>query len=569
MSTVDVASATSAKTTGGTRSSANGPGADDGFSRIFDTVARQSPDNASRHAGQQGHAGSATDADSGPSQAVTTDRNGSAPMRLNGAVGQPMPDDDHARGRGDDTTGPTGKGGQATTASLPEGRQAADGSGSVDDRAQVRTAAEIKAATEAQRATDGGKLAKSETTLRTADGKPQTAADGPAIDPADDLTRLLGVAGGAEEDTERLAASLAPDQPETDDAGLSEDGSSLESAGNRPGTNPAPTGANDLTQLLGFAAMPMREAQDTQGPGFRTALRRHPQPQLPGAVSADMGAEQPRTVRIAVTGRETHFAPVNLPAATDHASAALPADEALPADAGRRQAAVPDIRTVADTVAAARLTVEKAGNETQRDPLPAGMQTGDVQAVPAGDGTATGTLVRLADQIVAQARELAAPAGSAATAAQAHQSAHAGGPVRILRLQLQPEELGLVTARLRIVAGVLELRLTADRQQSVEVLKKDSDGLLEALRRAGYTAEIASIEFARPASSAQQSPANPSGQSHAQGFAGESGGNGSNNAGHTPDQHNQREDADRQSHNQPGTGTSTTPVSDDAQAIYL
>lgn len=566
MSTIDAASAPNATPAGSARSTAPGAGKDDGFSRVLDTVARQPGQN-----GSGGEAGN-----DAPSQDADTGHSGSPLMRI--GSGQDSPGGHHGPASSDDASGNALK---ITTPLSRGARQATEGSANGDAQGGTvassadRLTASLEAATNLQRP-HGSKLPTSRAPSRADGVSPGGNIDASAADTADSLTRLLGLTEETASGAGRQADALPANRPATDEDRLFSDEASPQPAGD--GRDTPATGADELTHLLGFNATSMGGAQGARETNSRTALRHPSSQQLPGAAISEATAEQPRTARIIVIGRETHFAPVNLPAASDHGTALSPVTTALPTEAGRQQADEPGIRQAEPALADIRPGIEKIRDNTQRtsqpasalgdgdDLLPAGTQTGDVQTASVSDDAGAGPLVRIADQIVAQARDLTAPAGSSATAAQAQ---HMNGPVRILRLQLQPEELGLVTARLRIVAGVLELRLTVDRQQSVEVLKQDRDGLLEALRRAGYTAEIASIEFARPPASAPQAPANPSGQSFAQGFTGENGGGASNNAGQTPDQHNKREDADRRAPDEQGSSATPTLRSDDAQAIYL
>lgn len=598
MNRIDVASAAGGTPAGNAKATENGAGKDDGFSQIFDTMARQpgrkdadgrstndaSSDNAdagatrriakdnglSRILGATISQPGRTDSDGGAANDAPLGKANAgyvadAIRRIGGSL--TAPGNDQARADGGNTAGarliiddPL----HAATISSPEGRRMVDGVTSAGGGTRDLEVT-VKTAINAQRIANDGKRDKTGHSSRMAGNLHGNTIDSSSVDMADRLTRLSGLAGETDEQIGQKATPLSRERSEADIDALSGNDQPLQSASDMRDALAA--GADELTGLLGFATASAQNAQDAQDAGPRTALRHNAQLQFPTA--AETVAEQPRTARIVVTGRETHFAPVNLPTAADQGPASSPVTKGTPADARRTRGDGTDIRQATDAVAGARLTAEKTGDGPQPNLQPAGTQTGDVQAISATDNSGTGALVRLADQIAAQARDLSTPASSAAAAAQAQQSPHAGGPVRILRLQLQPEELGVVTARLRIVNGVLELRLTADRQQSVEVLKQDSDGLLEALRRAGYTAEIASIEFARPSAPAAQTPANPSGQSLAQGFAGDSGGSASNNAGQTPDQHNGREGADRQSSDESGAGASGTLLSDDAQAIYL
>ncbi|MFD2251545.1 chemotaxis protein MotD [Pseudochelatococcus lubricantis] len=268
-----------------------------------------------------------------------------------------------------------------------------------------------------------------------------------------------------------------------------------------------------------------------------------------------------QTARLTVLGRETHFAPTDMPTRGGFSGGGLSRDAASHTATATAPVSVPEDGITADR----RMVGQRVGTETsdeQQVTARAGTATRSavVESAAPGPGlpdSANGAFARAIGQIVAQARALTSDSEPASDAQRVPAPAPApaaqgvGGPVRILRLQLQPEELGLVTARLRIVGGALELRLTAERQQSVEILRRDSEGLLEALRRAGYKPEIAAIDFARPQPAGQTLPASQptaqtAGQAHGQaGYeagAGLTGGDGGAERRQAPD----REGTDRQ-----------------------
>lgn len=371
---------------------------------------------------------------------------------------------------------------------------------------------------------------------------------------------------------------------------------------------------DDLTQLLAVGSQPAPIANDAAGRSSPTALRRDVFPPVANVPGAAEETPQGRPAgRIVVLGRETHFAPIDTPApdprATQARIAAAEADDLAPAsvdavpagdDAPADRVARASLPAGGTTGSAARPAagVEAAATVTKPD-APAGqpLSTGTAARSPAPATSAAsvdaplpeaGALLRVADQLVAQARELAsatAPASGAATPLPER----SGGPVRILRLQLQPEELGLVTARLRIVGGVLELRLTADRQQSVEALQRDRDGLIESLRQAGYKAEIASIEFSRPPAahqamasggSGQGQPSgqgSPNGQASGSGSGSGQGSDGAGTSGSGSDQPGQggasgngfARDERRDDTLSRGNGDATARPSDEPQAVYI
>ncbi|TCD16212.1 flagellar hook-length control protein FliK [Oricola cellulosilytica] len=75
----------------------------------------------------------------------------------------------------------------------------------------------------------------------------------------------------------------------------------------------------------------------------------------------------------------------------------------------------------------------------------------------------------------------------------ASQSGAPGREVKILRLQLNPAELGAVNIRMQSVDGELRITIRADTDQAVQALARDGDAIRSALRAAGVTAADVSV----------------------------------------------------------------------------
>lgn len=311
----------------------------------------------------------------------------------------------------------------------------------------------------------------------------------------------------------------------------------------------------DLGQLIGGGASVVGQTptdNDAAGKKMSPPLRRDILSHLPTVASneEDPGTG-PKAPRLTILSQETHFAPVGRPQnrPADQAKVTPAPIDALitsgndasfepgpvKASAIKEKGLIPNDPALQEVHSQAErpgtkksdlshkitvhaLAANKDGEASTLSPVKASLPSVSESMPPLA--TTGGVLIRIADQLISQAHDLAIGGKSDAVHASAPtlQAEQHSGPVRILRLQLQPEELGMVTARLRIVGGILELRLTADRQQSVEILQRDQEGLLEALRRAGYKAEIASIDFARPLNgnlqtAGQQQTSSGSGQS--------------------------------------------------------
>lgn len=66
--------------------------------------------------------------------------------------------------------------------------------------------------------------------------------------------------------------------------------------------------------------------------------------------------------------------------------------------------------------------------------------------------------------------------------------------VQILRLKLEPENLGGVTVRMRLLGTRLDLQVEAERPETMRLIKKDKDLLADKLRSAGYAMDALVIK---------------------------------------------------------------------------
>ena len=83
------------------------------------------------------------------------------------------------------------------------------------------------------------------------------------------------------------------------------------------------------------------------------------------------------------------------------------------------------------------------------------------------------------------------------------------GVVRMLNIQLHPAELGVVTVKMRLAGDQLEMEVHASREETAEILKKDSEKLTGLLRASGYRPDTLTIHVT-PADASQ--PDNSTGQ---------------------------------------------------------
>lgn len=102
----------------------------------------------------------------------------------------------------------------------------------------------------------------------------------------------------------------------------------------------------------------------------------------------------------------------------------------------------------------------------------------------------------------AASSEQAAATQRAAAGEAAHlqttQQGEAGRMVQTLKIQLQPAELGLVTARLRIVADQLTVDLQVENAEARHRLSTDSESIVKALRSLGYDIDRVTVQQSAP-----------------------------------------------------------------------
>lgn len=89
--------------------------------------------------------------------------------------------------------------------------------------------------------------------------------------------------------------------------------------------------------------------------------------------------------------------------------------------------------------------------------------------------------------------------GSALSNAAAHSST--GSVVNTLKLQMNPHDLGSVTATLRLVGEELNVHLTVETRAAYRQLSDDSGGILDALRAQGFSVDQVTISIAATADS--------------------------------------------------------------------
>ena len=127
---------------------------------------------------------------------------------------------------------------------------------------------------------------------------------------------------------------------------------------------------------------------------------------------------------------------------------------------------------------------------------------------------------------------LSEPAEGEVVARLVEPARHPSGPLKVLHLKLEPEDLGAVVLKMRLVDKSLELEVVASRQETADLLAKDKDMLMRALRSSGYAADIVTITTSTSPDSGQMTGDNrPGGQAPSGQAGAQAGGNrDSNNA---------------------------------------
>jgi chemotaxis protein MotD len=107
-------------------------------------------------------------------------------------------------------------------------------------------------------------------------------------------------------------------------------------------------------------------------------------------------------------------------------------------------------------------------------------------------------LQKIVDRMATDLVAAPAAAGSA-DAAGSDLPRAADKPLRMLTLQLDPPDLGTVTVKMRLAGDAVEIRLTADRYETTEMLRQERGDLTDLMQSAGYSFDIASIDHSRAA----------------------------------------------------------------------
>ncbi|MDX2202215.1 MAG: flagellar hook-length control protein FliK [Hyphomicrobiaceae bacterium] len=245
----------------------------------------------------------------------------------------------------------------------------------------------------------------------------------------------------------------------------------------------------------------------------------------PGAMTGSEEAKPVREVKIVSVKVETHFAPIGTSAVAaglaEKIANAGPAGAAAKSqqDARASEGTQPGAGQGADRLASLKdLEIaqpgaaggdRRGGDASGRgaDARPdaktpaAGAErkvaSGTVEAPATAPGQGVAPIEQIGHRIASVAHELKSE--SAAPVAQTSSDASPGsGPVRVLSINLHPEDLGSVTVRMSLVRDALEVQIDAELPATQRMLQSDSDALSDMLRSAGIQVEGVTVRAAAP-----------------------------------------------------------------------
>ena len=126
-----------------------------------------------------------------------------------------------------------------------------------------------------------------------------------------------------------------------------------------------------------------------------------------------------------------------------------------------------------------------------------------MRVAPSGSGEQVPTPVQVIAGRVLQEASGTAPA--TATTAPATSPQHAlMTPAKVLHIQLQPAELGIVTLRMSLKDQTLRLEVEVGNAETGRMIQNDRDALSTLLRSAGYLVDGLDVRIVDPANTGTQ-----------------------------------------------------------------
>lgn len=177
------------------------------------------------------------------------------------------------------------------------------------------------------------------------------------------------------------------------------------------------------------------------------------------------------------------------------------------------------IQKAGDAAAAITLSLAKAGDDgTSTDPS---AQTGTTDTVVVLDsrrylGFGLGQNATSLLSSVTGDREWSSAMDPASALSNAASASSTGNVVNTLKLQLNPENLGSVTANMRLVGDQLSIHLTVHTAAAYRELDADSKPMMDALKAQGFNVDHVTVSLAPADSSSHTGDQNQSSNSNAQ-----------------------------------------------------
>ncbi|SCB46226.1 chemotaxis protein MotD [Bradyrhizobium shewense] len=223
-------------------------------------------------------------------------------------------------------------------------------------------------------------------------------------------------------------------------------------------------------------------------------------PQMPSQ-SGDRKDVPARDERSSGTKREVAATGMAKATTADSApSAAVPTGARAQGDASQAAAAQPGSEASAKAMPATSgfeavtANVEHAAKVSTRDALPETTKVTVVQQETHLPPAQFNAPQQVANAVVAELKDSATPAASAAPDPAASQTNAPDQPLKILTINLEPPALGNVTVRLRLVGTEVSVHLAAARKDTSQMLDQQRDQIRDLMQTAGYVADVAPVQ---------------------------------------------------------------------------
>ncbi|TQF41711.1 flagellar hook-length control protein FliK [Bradyrhizobium sp. UNPF46] len=172
------------------------------------------------------------------------------------------------------------------------------------------------------------------------------------------------------------------------------------------------------------------------------------------------------------------------------ASQVAAAPQPLPAQDSEPSGAMPATAGFEAVTANVERAARAAGREALPEPIKVTVVQQETHLPPAQFSAPQ----QVASAVVAELKESASPAASAAPDLTASQTNAPDQPLKILTLNLEPPALGNVTVRLRLVGTEVSIHLAAERKDTSQMLDQQRDSIRDLMQSAGYVADVAPVQ---------------------------------------------------------------------------